>query len=227
MLKDRSRRLAARAARSAAAFVLILASVLCIGCGRGGETEPGATEELQPATEPPASYNNVDTETAQRERILQLAAAFRQFGDYDIATGAEFAKMEHIIFCLYTDSDELEDCGREGFGRLSTEKADAALKGVFGSIEIMDVMRRKYDPDEDQTYYYSEGWYYIMRTDNSAYTYEVENVKRMDGEDGTEYHAAIVSVKREGENERDIIFTLIPDDTSVYRVAACDMSLWY
>lgn len=205
-----------------AALVLALAFALCAcACGR---TDPESG--IQPASEPPASNSNVDITEVQRQRILELASAFRQFGEYG-SDGANFAKMEHIVFCLYTDSNELESCDVEGFGVIPAETADNAIKSVFGNIEIMDVMRRKFDPEEDQTYYFKNGDYYIMRTDNSAYTYSIESVKYMQDDNGHDCHAAVVTVLREGKNEMDLIFTLMPNDDSVYRVEACDISLWY
>ena len=216
------------ALRRLCALALIVAAVFCLCACKGSGAGPEPTEsEINPATELPASLDGTVTPTeAQTERILRLAAAFRQFGDYSEGT-LTFSKLEHIIFCMYTDSEELEECHREGFGKLSKEKADDALKGVFGNIEIYDVMRRGYDSGEEQTYYFADDVYYIMRTDNSAYSYSLVSVKEYEDENGRTCHAAIVSVLKNGKNEMDIIFSLIPDDVYVYRVSACDISLWY
>ena len=200
--------------------VCFLALSLC-ACGK----KPGSSE-IQPATELPADMDGtVNPTDAQSERILELAAAFRQFGSYG-EESLTFSKLEHIVFCMFTDSPELESSDREGFGKVPQDKADSAIKGVFGDIEIKDVMRRKYDPAEDQTYYYSNGYYYLMRTDNSAYTYDLKSVKAYTGDDGKLYHAAVVTVSRSGKAEMDLVFSLVPDNEYVYRVSACDISMW-
>lgn len=204
----------------ALAALLMLAVSLC-ACGK----KPNGGE-ITPATELPADMDGTVIPTEeQRDRILALAAAFRQFGEYSEGS-LTFAKLEHMVFCMFTDSDELADCDRAGFGRISSEAADKMLRGVFGDMEIMDVMRRKYDPDEDQTYYFSGGSYYVVRTDNSDYGYELKGVKAYKGEDGRTYHAAIVTVSRGGQTEMDLVFSLIPDAEHIYRVSACDISMW-
>lgn len=195
---------------SAAALLFALCCLLITGCGKRADGGPDNTEGKLGA----------ELTEAQRERVLELAAAFRQFGDYDSASGVEFKRMEDIVFCMF--SDKITETEPAGFGTVSAEEADEAIRGVFGNVEVLDVMRRKYDANEDQTYYFKNGEYHLMITDNSAYTYRIESAEY--NEAGN--LAANVLVLREGENQLTLALELMPNGES-FRVKSCKVHMWY
>ncbi len=203
----------------AVAVVAAVMSVLFVFCLAGCDGRRG-----NEAVQPTEAQTDGLTE-AQRERILELAAAFRQYGEFSNTGNTEFARLEYILFCLF--SDKLDECEVKGFGKLSSESADEAICGVFGDIKIMDVMRRKYDADADQTYYFRNGSYYIMRTDNSAYTYTIKSVREKTDDKGVLLTEAEVLVQRSGAEELVLTLTLVPDEGAVYRMSACTVNMCY
>lgn len=207
-MKNNSLKMILRAAAALLAAVFVLCAC---GCTAGGKDDkPEVTEA--PATE-------LTLSSAQQARVLELAAAFRQYGEFKNTQDTEFSRLEYIVFCMFTD--KLNECEVKGFGKLSSEEADAAIFGAFGEIKIMDVMRRKYDAEVDQTYYFKNGSYYIMRTDNSAYSYRIISAEEVHDDNGVLLHEAVVLVQREGTDELYMTLTLVPEEAAVYRVSAC------
>lgn len=198
---------------------LVCAFALCAltaaACKKQGGGSGGPAEETQ------AAEQGDGLTSEQRARILELAAAFRQFGEYDRSEGVTFDKLEYIVFCMF--ADKVKESEPEGFGSVSAEEADRAIQGVFGNITIMDVMRREYDEEAEQTYYFKDGEYKVMITDNSAYTYSIVSAET--AEDGKV--TAQVEVKRGGADELTLTLTLQPNGEYVYRVEKCAVNMWY
>ena len=209
-MSDRSGK--ARVLRAAAVIlIMIFCGLLLCGCGKRADGGPDSTE---------GNKLNAELTEAQRARVIELAEAFRQFGEYDSSEGIEFKRMENIVFCMF--SDKIKETEPAGFGTVSAEEADEAVIGVFGNVRIMDVMRRKYEADGDQTYYFKNGEYHVMITDNSAYTYRIESAEYND--EGN--LAASVLVLREGAEQLTLTFELMPNGES-FRVKSCKVHMWY
>lgn len=107
----------------------------------------------------------------ESERILDLAHTFRVFGEFDISKGVDMKSYETFIYCLYTW--KLAEVER-GYGTVSVEEADRALKSLLGSgMDTTALVRTKHKPNEVQLIYFAGDSYYILLTDDSAYKYEI------------------------------------------------------
>ena len=199
--------------RAAAALLCAVFMLSAMGCGaKNGDNDNSGGEE-----------NCFGLSETQYANLTRLASAFRVFGEYDPSLGVTFEKMEYMVFCYF--SAYIEESSPAGFGAVSAEEADAAIQRIFGKLNIMDVMRRKYDADEDQTYYFTHGSYKVMITDDSAYTYRITSLDKSE-EDGAVTYRAVIDVLRSDSRQLQLNFELIPDGDD-FCVKKCTVNMWY
>ena len=198
----------ARPLARVSAVIMILVFAFCaFGCAGGRN---GKTDERFGLSE------------AQYAELMRLSCAFRVFGEYDLTLGVELDKLEYMVFCYY--SPQLTETDEGGFGTVPAEEADDMLDRVFG-IKMMDVLRRSYDSEQEQTYYYKNGAYKVMRTDDSAYAYRITSLEKT-ADSGGEKYTVNVLVLKDGAEQLELQFTLTPMDEA-FRVNACGVKMWY
>ncbi len=196
-------------------LALICAALLALLCACGAQTDADPT----PA---PNSADGILT-SDQQTIVLRLASAFRMFGTYDVDIGTtNLMEQEFFIFCYYTD--HLAECEVDGFGRVPISDADRLLNDTFGPYEITDLLRTKFDPSKEQTYYTLDDNYYVLITDGSAYDFEIKSAETT--ERGV---SVIVTVYKDGAGECDITLVLDSnEDTSWgYVVRSATIKMWY
>lgn len=198
--------------RAAALVLCAVFALSAMGCGKSGNNDNGDK-----------SGERFGLNETQYANLTRLASAFRVFGEYDPSQGVTFEKMEYIVFCYF--SAYIEESSPAGFGTVSAEEADAAIQRIFGKLTIMDVMRRKYDADGDQTYYFKNGSYKVMITDDSAFTYRITSLDKS-GEDGEVTYKAVIDVLRDNSRQLQLNFELRPDGDDFY-VKKCTVNMWY
>lgn len=202
-----------------AVVCIVLCAAVCVAfcaCGKQNDNSPAAVTD-----EPMDNPTDGLLTDAQLYRLLGLAAAFRQFGEYNVESSSDLISLERMVFFYYTD--KLDESSLTGYGRVPISEADTLLYETFGSFEMMDILRTQYDSSGDQLYFVLDDDYYVHITDNSAYSYEVKSASTTDiGVD------VMITVSYNGTAELNLAFVLRASDSSSWGfiVESCGVQMW-
>lgn len=156
----------------------------------------------------------------EEARAIELARAFRIFGEYDSEKGFEIRQYEYLVFSMATWA--LEESEVRDYGRLSFEEADALVAGVIGTSPS-GVFRTKYDPTEIQVIYAVGDNYYVMLTDDSAYSYSVDSVRPLTDENGERTGCSVNVKVTGGDSDFSVVFELACSESSIFTVKKCEI----
>ena len=169
----------------------------------------------------------------QSRRIIELAAAFDEFGEFSLDKGLELASAERMIYCYYRGL--LPESELKGFGRVTVEEGLAALAGVFKGMQVPEILRTKYNAAEEQELFILNGFYYIRLPEGQDKQFELRRVEPINGEpeassgkkddkagEGIEPTLrAFVDVKAGGKLEKVIVLDLMPNEEWQFSAAGC------
>ena len=159
---------------------------------------------------------------AEEDRIISLARAFRIYGEFDGESGFELRQFEYLVYSLTTC--ELSESDVAGYGRVSLEEADELVNGVLGGkLNSAGLIRTKYKANEIQVIYAIGDYYYVMRTDDGAYTYTISSAWALTDDDGARTGVAALVTVSGGESEFKLAFELLDSETSVFSVRKCEI----
>ncbi|MBO4562528.1 MAG: hypothetical protein J5772_02830 [Clostridia bacterium] len=198
------------------AALLAVLTLLCLASCKARKPSPAEPEKTEAS----------GLTASQEARVRELAAAFRLFGDCDAAKGIAIAACERMVYCFYTSALEASDV--EGYGRVSVDDANAMLSSIFRGLDFKGIMRTKYDPNADQELFALNDYYYVKRTDGTAFAYEIASVSDLKDEDGNTYGVRVgVDITENGETYGSMELDLVPDENAVYSVVKCATQFAY
>ena len=157
----------------------------------------------------------------EKARVIELARAFRIFGEYDSDEGFELRRYEYLVYSLTSWS--LGDSGDvKGYGRISCAEAERlAVGSVVGAAA--DALRTKYKPNEIQVIYAIGDDYFVQLSDDSAYSYEISAVTDLYDENGEKTGVSVTVGIKGGEADFSIALDLVSDPEYVFKVKKCEL----
>lgn len=192
-----------------AAALAVLAALAFAGCGAEVKT-PDATEAPASSPDPEAS----------EARILQLAEACDEFGEFDYVDGVRQSEAERMIYCLYRfNSDESEVAG---YTRVEEAEALKALSGVFPSMELPKLMRTKYDQSGEQEVFFLNNAFYVKMCGPQVRTYRLVSETAVPEGQAAGGVAATVEALEGGAAVKQIKLALTPDVEAGWSVVKCE-----
>lgn len=184
------------------AFILAVAALAGISaCGKS-----------DPVKDPAAPYTPTAKETA---KIIELARAFRIYGDFDRDKVFPISKAENMIYCLYTCS--LPESDVRGYGKVAFSEADELIERTL-ELDISGSMRTKFKPNEIQLVYSVGENYYVFRTDDSGFVYEITAAELIFGETGERTGVRATVKITDPDGAFSITLDLNDDDMFVFTV---------
>lgn len=187
------------------ALILALFFVLCLaacGSNSGTRSETGLTR-------------------AEEERIIELARAFRIYGDFDADKEFPITQYEYMVYSLC--SPVLPESTVKGYGVISLEEADRMFKAAVGDYTIPNLRRTAFEPNEIQVIYYIGENYYVLRTDDSSYDYSVIRSKVLTDDSGARTGVSAAVRVTGSEGSVDIVFELTDGGEDLFRVRKCQI----
>lgn len=164
------------------------------------------------------------TLTAKEEaKVLELARAFRIYGDFDIERVFPASKTENMIFSLYTAA--LPESDTRGYGKVAIKETDELVKRMLG-FDATALVRTKFKPTEVQLIYTVGDNYYVFLTDDSGYSYEISSAELLPDESGAR-KGVKANVRITGpEGAFSIVLTLRDDDKFVFTVLKSEVQFF-
>ncbi|MBO4384487.1 MAG: hypothetical protein J5854_03615 [Clostridia bacterium] len=188
-------------------LMIITAAVLALaalsGCASCGKKVPDAET---------GAYTPTAKEAA---RITELARAFRIYGEFNKDDSFPASKTENMIYCLYTCA--LPESDIRGYGKVAITDTDELIARMLG-LDASGIVRTKYKPNEVQLVYTVGDYYYIYRTDDSDFTYEITEASVVRDDSGARTGVRATVKITDSEGAFSIVFELADDDKLVFTV---------